>query len=136
MIFQDSKTDKEKGTSTVIIKHRKKLYSGMAKLHPEDNWSELTGCRYAEKRAEIKALKDELKQKKQDCESCRNFVKSIMCYKNFNKEDPTAKAMFRQLNRRIKEVNKLIDNINILELNLKIQIRQQNDIKQHQIKND
>lgn len=136
MIYQNSWSDKERGLSITTIRHKKKNYVGKARLHPDDkhNWSEFTGCRYAEIRAEIKALKAELKEKKQSCEECRKFVNAVMQYKNFNREDPSSKAMFRQLNKRIKEVNSIIEEINHLEFGLKISIRQQDSIN-NKIKN-
>lgn len=125
MKFIDSSTTPETGYSHVIIRHRGNEYIGHAKCHPEDDWSEFTGCRYAQERAEIKALKDEWQQKKHDCEECRKFVIAVSQHAGFDKESSTAKSMFRQLNRRIKEVNKLAEIINRKEFNLKVSIRQQ-----------
>ena len=129
MIFMNSWTDEETGASKVLIRHRKHIYPGYAICHPDDEYSKYTGCRYAEMRAKIAALKAEHKQKKAACEECGKFVKAVSQYKKFNKEDPTAKAMYRQLNRRIKEVNKLVDKINQLEFDLKLAINQQVRIK-------
>lgn len=125
MQFKDSSTTPEKGYSYVMVKHRGNKYIGKAKCHPEDKWSEFTGCRYAHERAEIKALKEEWKEKKAACEECRKFVVAVSQYKNFDKESPTAKAMFRQLNRRIREVNKLAEEISSKEFYLKVAIREQ-----------
>lgn len=127
MVFKDSYADSTSGESFVIITHRKKEYNGKARLHPDDKWSNYTGCRYAEERAEIKALKDEWKQKKASCEECRKFVAAVGQYATFDKTSPSAKAMFRQLNRRIKEVNNLADIITKKELNLQIAIKQQDE---------
>lgn len=116
------------GTSVCEIVHKKQTYAGLSRLHPEDKeaglGSKYTGCRYAELRAEIKALKDEYKKEKIACEECRKFVKACSQYKNFDKESPTAKAMFRQLNRRIKKVNDLADAINNKMMDLDSAIRQ------------
>ena len=122
--FIYSKTIKEKW-SWVIVEMGKKKYYGSAKRHEEDSWSEFTGCRYAEQRAEIKALKDYHKQKKAECESIRKFIHSLECYKDFDKENPTAKTVYRQLNKRIREVNEIADEINKREFNLRLAIRQQ-----------
>jgi antitoxin component HigA of HigAB toxin-antitoxin module len=104
------------GLSECIVIHKGKDYYGWAFLHPEDKEANLgskyTGCRYAEIRAEIKALKDEYKIEKKACDECRKFVKACIQYKNFDKESPTAKAIFTQLNKRIKRVNKIVDKIN------------------------
>lgn len=128
MEFSYSIVDKEHGVSRVWITHKNKHYFGEAKLHPEDKWSNLTGCRYAEIRAEIKALKDEWKAKKAACEECRTFVRNVMDRSRFNKDDETAKAMFSELNHRIKEVNKLADQITAKELGLRTQIRKQDEL--------
>ena len=125
MRFLDSSTVEEIGYSTVIIKHKGNEYVGQAKCHPDDTFSEFTGCRYAQERAEINALKDEWKQKKHDCDECRKYLIAVSQYTGFDKESSTAKAMFRQLNRRIKEVNKLAEIISQKQFNLQIAIRQQ-----------
>ena len=125
MRFLDSGTVKETGYSTVIIKHKGNEYMGQAKCHPDDTFSEFTGCRYAQERAEINALKDEWKQKKHDCDEGRKYLITVSQYADFDKESSTAKAMFRQLNRRIKEVNKLAEIISQKQFNLQVAIRQQ-----------
>lgn len=128
MKFIDSWTNDEK-ISCVTVKYRNNYYEGRAYLHPEDDWSEFTGCRYAHERAEIAALKDEWKEKKAACEECRKFVNMVTQYKNFDKDSPTAKAMFRQLNRRIKEVNTLANIISKRQFNLNVMMRQQDEFK-------
>ena len=125
MRFLDSGTVKETGYSTVIIKHKGNEYVGQAKCHPDDTFSEFTGCRYAQERAEINVLKDEWKQKKHDCDECRKYLIAVSQYAGFDKESSTAKAMFRQLNRRIKEVNKLAEIISKKQFNLQVAIKQQ-----------
>ena len=114
------------GKSIAVVKYKKRKYYGYAWIHPEDKEkaSKYTGCRYAEIRAEIKALKREYKEEKYLCEECRKFVKACSQYKNFDKESPTAKVMFRQLNQRIKRVNKLADKINQKMQELEIAIKQ------------
>lgn len=134
--FLDSITDKRAGTSTVFIEYKNHSFRGKAKLHPEDDWSEFIGCSYAEIRAQIEALKWELKQKKAACDECRKFVKAVSQYKIFNKEDGSAKAMYRQLNRRIKEVNKIVDKINSLELSLRLRKRSQDILTKRKDKKD
>ena len=125
MRFLDSGTVKETGYSTVVIEHKGNKYVGQAKCHPNDTFSEFTGCRYAQERAEINALKDEWKQKKHDCDECRKYLIAVSQYAGFDKESSTAKAMFRQLNRRIKEVNKLAEIISKKQFNLQVAIKQQ-----------
>ena len=116
MYLVNSFYDEKTGISICEVKHKNQIYSGLSRLHPDDEeaglGSKYTGCRYAELRAEIAALKNEHKEAKAACEECRKFVKACSQYKNFDKESPTAKAMFRQLSQRIKKVNKLADEIN------------------------
>lgn len=102
------------GQSYVTLKHLGSFFTGKAKLHPDDKEyaSELTGCSYAESRAIIKALKYERELAKQEAETCRKFIKACECYKGWNKEDPSAKVAYRQLNRKIKKVNDITDEIN------------------------
>ena len=103
-------------TTRVVVEHLGKEFEGFAYLHPDDmdRASEYVGGDIAETRATIKALKYERKLLKEKCEECRKFVKACNGYKNFDKDSPTAKVVFRQLNRRIKEVNDLTDEINEL----------------------
>ena len=115
MKFKSSWFDGKKKT-VVEVMHRGKKYQGIARVHPDDDGraSEYTGGFIAETRAMIAALKEERKALKEECEACRKFVRACTSYKNFDKDSPTAKAVFRQLNRKIKRVNELTDEINAL----------------------
>lgn len=122
----DAKYDEISGESYAVVEHRGKQYVGMAWLHTEEEYSsKFTGCRYAEIRAEIKALKDERRELIAACEECRKFVKACSQYKNWDKKSLVAKVVYKQLNKRIKEVNKLTDKINNLNWDLNIAIKQQ-----------
>jgi predicted RNase H-like nuclease (RuvC/YqgF family) len=121
--------DEKNGISYATVQHNingiKRRFEGIAKLHPEDNKSKFTGCRYAETRAQIKALKAERESLIKKCEECRKFVKACSQYKNWDKESPTAKAIYKQLNKRIKAINELTNRINHLQWDLNIAIKQQ-----------
>ena len=121
MKFIASNYDKETGISTVVIEHMNTTFEGIAKLHPEDEnvASEIVGGTYAEIRATIKALKYERKVEKEKCEECRRFLKACECYKDFDKESPTASTLYRQLNKRIDNVNDITQEINELILLLR-----------------
>ena len=108
------------GTSVVVIEHKGELFTGNAKLHPEDKdkMSEFTGCRYAEIRATIKALKHERNVLKAEAEDCRKMIKACSQDKRWDPKSPTAKVAYRQLNIRIKKVNKLTEEINQLMFGL------------------
>ena len=109
--------------------------------HPDQpNKSEYAGCSYAEIRATIKGLKYERKLAKQKADEAIDFVKACECYSTFDKESPSAKAMYRQLNQRIKKVNDLADEINDLYRALDIAIKRREivtgAIKRHKAKQD
>ena len=114
MKFLCSFFDKKENLASVDIQHLDQVFTGEAKIHPDDEKyaSELVGCSYAESRAIIKALKYERKLTMAEAEQCRKFVKACECYKDWDKESPTAKAVYRQLNRKIKKVNDITDEIN------------------------
>lgn len=125
MRFINSWANKLLRFSDVEVEHKGEKFVGRAYCHPDDIFSEFTGCRYAEMRAQIKALKAEHRKAKAACEECRKFVVAVTQYKQFNPEDPSSKAMFRQLNQRIKAVNRLAEEISKMEFNLRLAIRQQ-----------
>ena len=114
MEFIDGNFDEKSGISIVSLKHLGEKFTGFAKVHPDDatKASHFAGCTYAESRAYIKAIKYERKKAKEEAEICRKFIKACSCYKNWDPESPTAKAAYRQLNRRIKKVNDLTEIIN------------------------
>ena len=116
MIFKRSWYDAETGRSTVKVEHLGKCFFGEAKLNPadRDRASEIIGCQYAEARAQIKALKYEMKLEKAKCEECRKFVKACEMCKDWDPDSKVAKVVYRQLSRRIKKVNALADEINSL----------------------
>lgn len=130
------------GTSSCTVLHEGKMYTGFAKLHPDDadKVSRFAGCEIAETRAEIKALKAELKKEREKCEEVRKFVIACSQYTKWNKDDSSAKAVYRQLNRRIKRVNKLVDMINEKELKIMRLIGQRDAvikaINRHKAKNN
>ena len=120
MKFFHSHYNKEEGISSVIMKHLGADFIGNAHVHPDDKEkaSEYMGGAIAETRAVIKALKYERKLLKENAEVCRKFIKACECYKGWDPESPTARAAYRQLNRRIKAVNDITDEINDRMFNL------------------
>lgn len=121
------------GVSYATVVHSinglERRFEGIAKVHPEEeSKSRFTGCRYAEMRAQIKALKAERQSLIWKCEECRKFVKACSQYKNWDKESLVAKVVYKQLNARIKQVNELTNQINQLQWDLNIAIRQQETI--------
>jgi hypothetical protein len=130
MKFIKSGFDKDTKRSWVVMQHMGKLFKGEARVHPEDmdKVSEIVGGRYAETRATIAALKYERKIVKEKCEECRKFVRACEQYKKFDKDSPTARVIYRQLNRRIKRVNDIADEINSLYKSMGKHIWQRNII--------
>lgn len=127
MKFHDSKYFSNDGISLASVEHLGRVFSATSQLLEEDfdKVSKFTGCRFAEMKAEIRALKYERNLEKQKCEEIRKFVKACCQCKNWDKNSPTAKVVYRQLNKRIKRVNQLADQINMLQQELLIAIRRQ-----------
>lgn len=125
MKFISSSYDEETGVSSVTMQHLGKKFTGTAKIHPEEKekQSAYAGCNYAEIRATIQGLKYERKLAKAKADEAIDFVKSCECYAQFDKDSPSAKAMYRQLNQRIKKVNDLADEINNLYRSLEMFIK-------------
>ena len=124
MKFINSSYDPETGLSTVTMQHLGIKFFGSAQLHPDDkeNASNYGGCVIAELRAAISALKYERTIAKQKADEAIDFMKACEGYANFDKDSPTAKVMYRQVNRRIKRVNDITDEINNLMKEIQEQI--------------
>ena len=116
MKFISSEYDSYLGHAVVIMQHLGKKFIGTANLHPDDseNASEFAGCALAELRATVKALKYERTIAKQASDEALKFVHACENYAKFDPESDTAKVIYRQLNRKIKQVNDLTDQINEL----------------------
>lgn len=123
MKFINSYVDKEIRMSEVIIEHKGKEFAGFADCHPEDAWSDYIGCKFAELRATLKALKYEYKIEKAKVDEIQKFITIVEQYKNFNKEDGTAKAMYRQLNRRLKNLKAIEEDINMVKKTIKARLK-------------
>ena len=93
----------------VFLEHMGEEFIGEARLHPDDKdyYSAIVGGTIAEARATIKALKYELKVKKDLYKTQKNFVKACEQYKNFDKTSSTARAIYRQLNRLRKQIREI-----------------------------
>lgn len=137
MKFISSSYNKETGEATVVMQHLGVKFTGTAIAHPDelDVASEYTGCWYAETRATIKALKYERQLAKNKADMALDFIKSCECYAKFNKNDETAKGMYKQLNVRIQKVNDLTDKINDLLWQLKSTM-EKNSIVYNKLKRD
>lgn len=109
MILTDASYDKETGVSKCTILHNGVKYYGEARLHPDDkdNWSSFLGCRIAEARATLKALKAEKKEKQQELHYYENFVKTLLSYKEVNTESKEYKTIKKIIWKKMKELQNL-----------------------------
>lgn len=129
MKFIDYTSDNK--TTVVTIEYKGKQYQGISNCHPDDTYSKFAGGEIAEMRALIKAFKEEYLTARHDCDEMRKLVKICTQYKNFDKESPTAKVMYRELNHQIKKVNKLADRINSLYVRIDNRIKGQEKFKSY-----
>jgi len=123
MKFFSSLTLKSKGVSQVCIEHKGQIYAGVAKCHPDDTWSEFTGCKFAELRATKKALKAQYKEEKLKLDAIKTFMTAVSQYKNFDNESSTAKAMYRQYNRRVKRLEEIASDISAIDDVIKARLK-------------
>ena len=121
VIFRDSWTDKENRISTAAVDYRGLRFIGAAHCHPDDEWSYFFGCSLAETRATIEAAKYELELCREDYKSCKNFVRAVAGYKNFDPSSPSAKAMYRQLNRKKQAVERAKKRVKVLKESVVVQ---------------
>lgn len=121
MKFISSSYDNESGESVVIIQHLGKKFTGTAKIHPDeyDKRSEYAGCAYADMRATIEAIKYEKELVKTEIANIEKYLKACECYKDFDKESPTAKVLYRQLNKKKKNFKYLKNWMVLIKKHLK-----------------
>ena len=105
--FVDALADEKTGVSKVWLRNGKREYFGVAHLAEGDDWSHIFGCSIAEIRATIRIINDILKDKRKDLKAIENFVKALECYKNFDENSNTAACVYRQLNRKKIEIERL-----------------------------
>jgi hypothetical protein len=97
------------------VRHLGQYFTGQSYRHPEEEYpSNYAGCQYAEIRATIKALKYERELAKHKADIAKEFVRKCEDRKEFQEEDSTTRAMYKELNAQINKVNKLTDAINLL----------------------
>ena len=122
MILTDASYDKETGVSKCTILHNGVKYYGEARLHPDDkdNWSSFLGCRIAEARATLKALKTEKKEKQQELHYYENFVKTLLSYNGVNLESKEYKIIKRIIWKKNKELQSLNGLIKYYEEEIKL----------------
>lgn len=137
MIYIDGFFNKETGITTVIIQHMGEKFVGIAKLHPDDKnrSSVLVGGRYAEMRATIKALKYEKRILKQEYNIIKNFYTNCTQCKGYQIDSNMDKIFRKQLYKRQKRINEIIEDIALIQLALEKDILDRDKILA-KIKND
>lgn len=87
--------DKETGISFAEIVTPLGKFTGVCKLHPEDQeyGSRFLGCDFAERRAYIKALKAKRKAVSAEIKTLEDLYKRLSCYKDFNPDSFEAKKI-------------------------------------------
>lgn len=99
MKFLDCDYDEGTKCSITTVQHFGRYFEGKAKVSPEEeNISELFGGRLSESRAVLHALQYEKQIRFEEYHTISNFVKSCCNTKRFDKESPSAKVIFHQLN--------------------------------------
>lgn len=120
-----SNFDPQSGESIVTLVNRNGSYTGKAKLHPEDNNpSNFTGCRLAERRAYIKYLKNERRRYKITLKTILSLYKDLTnnCSDSINEK--ITNRFNIQINfykKTINEINKTIEDVqNTIKEEIKI----------------
>ena len=99
--------NKKTGISTVIIKNEYGVFTGTAKLNPDDIPSSFTGCRIAEIRAAIKMLKRKIAVLKD-----RNKILSAVIIQRGYDDEKTNNIIVGMINNNLNTIKLLEDDIN------------------------
>lgn len=99
MKFLDCDYDEETKCSTTLVQHLGCVFYGDAIAAPDEvNLSQLFGGRLSEARAILHALQYERSVRENEYRTISNMVKACCNTKRFDKESPSAKTIFHQLN--------------------------------------
>lgn len=112
MIFSDF--DNKTGVSVVRIANQNGVFEGQAKCHPADTQSTFLGCRIAEHRAAIKALKMERKIVKAQVKILKETYSTISHCAGFNEKGIEARKMRKAIgvaSDKLKILTETIDNL-------------------------
>lgn len=86
-----------------------RIFRGVAFAHPNEKAGEFMGCGIACRRALIKLTKADLRLKKDELKSAENMLKTIAQMREFDPKSPTAKTVYRLINRLKRQVKELKD---------------------------
>lgn len=94
----------ETGISDVVIKNKNGSFMGIATCHPEEEAiSEYTGCRYAEIRANIKAVQYEKRMVNAAIKELEDFEKILKSLKDYNPHSVEARRLRRRIHEKKEE---------------------------------
>ena len=126
MKLKDSFFNEETGQSEVVLVDRFGTYIGKARLHPDDkdNASKYAGCRIAEYRAWIKALKSRRRRAKIKLEAIISLEKDIIQVYSDSCESALKRIKFKKIDYE-DEIDQINQDIKAIEqaINLYIKYR-------------
>lgn len=117
--FGYSYFDRDSGVSMVTIYTPVGKFTGKAHCHSLDVKSEFTGCRYAEYRARIKAMKELRKLTRERLVAVENLYKEMESCKGFNPKSIEARHTRRFKYELIHKCDRLNETITAMENGLK-----------------
>lgn len=124
--------DEENKIASCILTDGEKVYTGIAKCHPEDfdMMSEKTGCEIALRRAKIKVLQEYKRELNISLKALNHLYGSMKHSKNFNKNSYEIKMLQRRI-RMIKfDLDTTKEIIDMNQKNLKEYIDQKENFYQ------
>lgn len=120
--------NRKTGISTVILQNRNGRYIGTAKLHPEDEGNEITGCLLAEKRAWIKYYKAELKRNKIQLQEATRLKKDVSLYDSLGFSCNAIHRIDVRINFLTKERKELTEKLERIQRSIKESIEMRKTI--------
>lgn len=106
----DAGFNEDTGISHVIIQTPKGTFTGYSKLQEEDRpyVSKYAGCRYAEIKANIKAVNAEIQEAESQLSAFEKFYNNISESKRFDPESYEARKIRRQIYELQEKVSELV----------------------------
>ena len=94
----------ETGISDVVIRNKNGTFMGIATCHPEEEAvSDYAGCRYAEIRANIKAIQYEKRMVNAAIKELEDFEKILKSLKDYNPNSVEARRLRRRIHEKKEE---------------------------------
>lgn len=96
--------DAETGISDAVIRNKNGTFMGIATCHPEEEAvSDYAGCRYAEIRANIKAVQYEKRMVNAAIKELEDFEKILKSLKDYNPNSVEARRLRRRIHEKKEE---------------------------------